>query len=181
MPTKIGLIKLLNEILSEVGDLENIEPYTDIEYHSPRAAYFYTDSGDSVDIEIETGINMFELSTSLVEIPKIVKQTWEQTKGNKDIINVNFLVNYSATKGSKTDLKEYYRIVKTVLDFTNDYVNKFKPFLVLIIAEEASSEKNTKNNFYSNIISRNINHDYQIIDNVKLKDGHKGAMLMRTK
>jgi hypothetical protein len=115
------------------------------------------------------------------EIPKIVQQTYDQTKGNKDIVSVNFLVNHDAAQGTKSDLREYYRILKTVLKFTNDYVNKFDPFIVLIIAEEATSDKNTKNQFYSNIISRNINPNYRIIDNVKMKDGHKGYMLMRAK
>jgi hypothetical protein len=181
MPTKIGLIKLLNEVITEVGDLKNIEPYTDIEYHSPRAAYFYTDSGDQVDMEIESGLEWFELNLGLVEIPKIVQQTYDQTKGNKDIVSVNFLVNHDAAQGTKSDLREYYRILKTVLKFTNDYVNKFDPFIVLIIAEEATSDKNTKNQFYSNIISRNISPNYRIIDNIKMKDGHKGYMLMRAK
>jgi hypothetical protein len=125
MPTKIGLIKLLNEVITEVGDLKNIEPYTDIEYHSPRAAYFYTDSGDQVDMEIESGLEWFELNLGLVEIPKIVQQTYDQTKGNKDIVSVNFLVNHDAAQGTKSDLREYYRILKTVLKFTNDYDDTF--------------------------------------------------------
>ena len=164
MPTKIGLIKLLSEVITEVGDLKNIEPYIDIEYHSPRAAYFYTDSGDQVDMEIETGLEWFELKLGLVETPKIVQQTHDQTKDNRDILSVNFLVNDDAAQGTKSDIREYYRILKTVLKFTNDYVNKFNPFIVLIIAEEASSEKNTKNQFYSNIISKNISPNYRIID-----------------
>ena len=186
MPTKIGLIKLLSEVITEVGDLKNIEPYTDIEYHSPRAAYFYTDSGDQVDMEIETGIEWFELKLGLVEIPKIVQQTYDQikdnmdkTKDNTDIVSVNFLVNRDAAQGTKSNIREYYRILKTVLEFTNDYVNKFNPFIVLIIAEEASSDRNTKNQFYSNIINKNISPNYRIVDNIEMKDKHKGYMLMR--
>lgn len=181
MPTKIGLIKLLNEVLNEIGDLKNIEPYDNIEYHSPAAGYFYTDSGDQVDIEIETDINFDELQLALDEIPKIVQQSFNKTKDNKDIINVNFLVNHTATQGSKVDLKEYYRILKTVLKFTNDYVNKYKPFIVLILAEEALLGKNTKNQFYLNIIKNNIDHNYQMVDNIQMKDGHRGSMLMRIK
>jgi hypothetical protein len=191
MPTKIGLIKLLSEIITEVGDLENIKPYTDIKYHSPSAASFSTESGEStesgdqVDMEIETGIEWFELKLGLVEIPKIVQQTYDQIKDNTDktdntdIVSVNFLVNHDAAQGKKSHIKEYYRILKTVLEFTNDYVTKFNPFIVLIIAEEASSDKNIKNQFYSNIINKNISSNYRIVDNIEMKDKHKGYMLMR--
>lgn len=174
------LTKLLNEVLNEIGDLNSIEPMY-VKYHSPEAAYSYTDSMDRIDMKIKSDEKWSDLEQNIVEIPKIVQQTYNQTKGNKDIISVGFSVNNDNKQGNKLDLKEYYRILKTVLDFTNNYINKFQPFIILIIAEEISLGKNTKNNLYLNIIKHNINNNYKIIDNIQTKDGHKGTIIMRLK
>jgi hypothetical protein len=181
MRTKIKLVKLLNEILNEIGDLQNIKPYEDLEYSSPRSAYFYTDSRDLVDIEIENNISYEDLQVSLIEMPKIFTQTYNKTKGSKDIININFMVNYDDKKGAISNIKEYYRILKTVLLFSNEYIKKTQPFAVIILASEVESSKNIKGQLYLNIIKNNIDSNYRLVDNIEMKAGYSGFLLMRTK
>lgn len=180
MPGKIHMMRILTELMTEVGDLQKIPSY-EYEETSKNTAEFTTDSGTFVSIEMECGISMVELTEWLDEgsIPEVFFQTYSKTKKGRDICNLNFTAEGDFVQGKKTDLSEYSRILKTITDYTNRYLSKHTPFAIEVFADEMPG-KSTKTEYYSRIMKQNLRSDYRIIENVYTVDGYKGFLIMRT-
>jgi len=179
MPGKIHMMQILAELMSEVGDLQKLPAYK-YEKLSDEFAEFTTDSGTQISMEMERDISMEEMTEWLDEgsIPEVFFQTYARTKKSKDICNLNFTAEGDFLQGKKTDLAEYARIMKTVVEFTNEYIEKHKPFAVQVFADELPG-KSTKTEYYGRILKQNLRSDYRLIENVYTVDGYKGFIIMR--
>ena len=175
---KFFLSSILRDLILEVGDMNNQIPY-DIQTPSKSKAEFFTDLGKKVSIEIQQiDHEMFERGVDLDSVPDIFFDSYNLTKKNKNLFNLTFDVNGSETQGAKTDLKGYFKIMKTILDFANDFIDKNKPFAIIILAEE-KSEHDIKKQYYGEILKKNINTDYRLLDNIKSNFGNGGFIIMR--
>lgn len=123
---------------------------------------------------------MFEKGVDAESVPDIFFDSYNLTKKNKDLYNLTFDVNGSEIQGAKTDLKGYFKIMKTVLTFVNSFVEEKKPFAIIILVDE-KSEKDTKKRYYGEILKQNINKEYRILDGIKSNFGHEGYIIMRSR
>ena len=175
---KFFLSTILRDLILEVGDMSNQIPY-DIKTPSKSKAEFFTDSGKKVSIEIQQiDQEMFERAVDIDTVPDIFFDSYNLTKKNKDIFNLTFDVNGSETQGAKTDLRGYFKIMKTVLDYVNDFVDENRPFAIIILADE-KSDQNIKKQYYGEILKKNINAEYRLLDNIKSNFGNDGFIIMR--
>ena len=157
----IKLTDILNEIISEVGDLENIEPY-EFDYDSWESS-FYTEDGDLVVMRTE---NETDKLRSLLTASKIFE------KEKNEIYNISFEVNGVDTQAKKTTLQEFIKILKTVSIYAKNELERInsgltredKPIFIIGAQSKKSSELKSdpqKIALYANIISKNLPDNYR--------------------
>jgi hypothetical protein len=146
------LSKLLNEMITEVGDLNNIEPY---ELHS----------NNTFDINDELyGEIIFDRMNDSIEefsFPPIINE-----KKIKYITNVGYSINETESQYTKTSLSILLRIIKTVQTAILNYIKK-RPNDVLVIFEEdkfGNLSMGQKYKLYLQILNQNLPSGYMMGD-----------------
>jgi hypothetical protein len=158
---QIKLLNLLNEILNEIGDLQNIESY-EFDYN-PWESSFYTEDGDLVIMRVE---NDTEILRNDLEASKIFE------KEKNEIYNISFEVNGTITQAKKTSLKELIKILKTVSIFAAEEIKRIDSNLpkdekpIFVVGAQSKSEIIAMNDpqkfmLYTKIISNLLPSNYR--------------------
>jgi hypothetical protein len=148
MSRTTNLKALLYEVISEIGDVENIESYSFTKI-SNQNYEFETDQGDKVKVVFFIA----PLSVLNVKDPN-PKQTFT---------NVGFSISGSETQLKKSTYSYLIKIIKTVIDVILDYLKTNHPKYLFISATNKSDEKSSiefdtqKNQLYQAIMLKNIN------------------------
>jgi hypothetical protein len=161
---QIKLLNLLNEILNEIGDLQNIEPYGF--YYEPEESGFYTDDRDLIVMRVEDDT---EILRDELEASKIFE------KDKNIIYSLSFNVNGETTQAKKSNLKEFYKIIKAVSIFASKELERINSGLsrnekpILVIGAQSKTIKGLVNDpqkyqFYQNILSKGLPPNYRIQD-----------------
>jgi len=145
---KITLVKLLDEIINEVGDFNNIIPY---EYDQSG---FILSDGYKVDVKIS------ELGNNIIDIPPIFNPY------DNKIYNLSFNVEGDDAQFKKSNYAELIKILKTVVEILKDKIEiLLKGSIFTILASDKKgniSMDKQKFKLYKSIISKNIPSDYRI-------------------
>jgi hypothetical protein len=160
----IKLVSLLNEILKEVGDLTNIEPYP---YSNNK---FRTDDDLRVHVDIEI-LDDYVVNDILYDNPQLPQ--------NEDVVaNVSFDINGQQNQYTTTSYKEYIRILKTVTLIVEEWMKNNPSVNILMFF---AANKNAKLHFvstdpqktklYLTIIQKQLskNNNWIIIDDIKYR------------
>ena len=164
MSRTIKLKALLHEVISEVGDVENIGSYS-FTKTSNKTYEFETEQGDKVKIVFQVA----PLSILKIEDPLV-----------DTFINVGFTISGSETQLKKSTYSYLIKILKTITDAIVDYLKINHPKYLLISATNKSDEKSMieyddqKSRLYQAIMIKNINKlpeyngkwKYKILNNV---------------
>lgn len=161
---QIKLLNLLNEILNEVGDLQNIKPY-EFDY-DPWESSFYTEDGDLVVMRVEDDTDKLR---SVLNISKVFE------KDINTIYNLSFDINGETTQAKKSTLKELIKILKTVSIFASEELQRINSGIpknekpILIIGAQSKTLKGLVNDpqkyqLYSKIISNILPSNYRMQD-----------------
>jgi hypothetical protein len=161
---QLTLQKLIQEVIQEVGDLANIEPYRYTYLSNIPAGTFITTEGEEVLMFME------KIDLPEIKIPTIFKQTGRglEEKNQIPIVQIGYTVQELATQARKTNLKELYRILKTLLNFVNRsipaVVNKYGEDTLFIIASQSKSTEDfepspQKDALYREIFYKNLPKD----------------------
>jgi hypothetical protein len=164
----LKLISILNEIILEYGDLSNIEPYP-YKKLSHNKYSFTDDQGDMVNVEFQ--------SFAGIEVELM------PTLRNKKGYNCIFKVNDNIKQYKTTDVREYNRILKTILNINNEFINNNKPDFMFYKGTSKTREDvtdfNIKDRVYFAIIKANTPNEYGYsISNV---EGYMGVLLVKEK
>jgi hypothetical protein len=164
----LKLKAILNEILNEVGDLNNIPSYSYEEKDKGHYS-FMTEEKEEVNVFME------EFPLSFIGI--------NDTDIN-EFTNISFTFNDSETQAIKTNYKTLIRTLKTVQDITLKYLNLTKPKYIFISATNKSPESGQivdpqKSQLYQSIMLKNIsklpkyngNWKYLILNNLSFIKG----------
>lgn len=135
-------------MIFESGDLSNIQFYPIKRVNNET--YKYHD-------------NNFSLVVKLVAIPYASQSLWfPNTVDLGHVYNLSFSVNDVTTQAKKTNVKEYFKILKTVLMATVDFIKREAP-VVLILSGNGKDEEHeyeigssTKDRLYREIIKANL-------------------------
>lgn len=164
MSRTIKLKALLYEVISEVGDMENINSYS-FTKTSDKVYEFETEQGDKVKVTFQVA----PLSILKIEDPLVNK-----------FINIGFTISGSDTQFKKTTYSYLIKILKTITYVTDDYLKINQPKYLFLAATNKSDEKSMnefddqKIRLYQAIMIKNINKlpeyngkwKYKILDNV---------------
>jgi len=164
MSRTTSLKALLYEVISEIGDIQNIESYPFLK-KSNELYGFETEQGDKVEVSFLVG----PLGVLNIEDPN-PQQTFT---------NVAFTISGSETQLKKSTYSYLIKIIKTVVDVLLDYLKTNHPKYIFISATSKSDEKSTvefdsqKGRLYQAIMLKNINKlpkyegewKYKILDN----------------
>ena len=173
MSRTIKLKALLYEVISEVGDVENIESYPFIKT-SNQNYKFETEQGDKVEVSFM----VFPLSVINIEDPSV-----------DTFINVGFTISGVDTQFKKSTYSYLIKILKTILNITLDYLKSNQPKYIFLSSSNKSEEKyssewdSQKNQIYQAIILKNIgklpkyngNWKFKILNDVL---GYKGDSIL---
>lgn len=153
---KIELFKLLSEIINEVGDLSNIEPYK----------FSLKDTGG--DFKTEEGyrvnVNLTKWSSNLhknLVFPPIV-----EIEG-KNIYNIGYSIEGEGSQFIKSNYKTLIKILKTVSLIIEHHVKRLdsqNPIFTLFATDKRGKghEDKQKTLIYKEILSKNIPTGYRI-------------------
>lgn len=159
--TKIKLLeKALTDIYLEALDFKNIVPYP-----ISDDGKFTTSSGASGKVLIQN----VENDLDEIELPEIVMQSYDFYKRKKPmhskIYNFAYTIDGSDTQAKKTNYKEILEILLTVMKYLKNFIEKTKPFAVVILPMDKLGGLSTdlqKKLIYDRMISDNIPKEYSV-------------------
>ena len=175
----INRVRLLQEVVNEAGDLRGITPYD-----LTGKDEFITDSNKKVTVKFDL-ISLTELY-SMANVPPKFSLTIRGSKTEeKPIYNLTFLVENEELQATRTTLKEYYRIIKTVFIIAEDFIKTKSPFALCVFTTPKikDGDMTQKYAFYEMINSQNLPQGYTA-DEVQLKDflgGNRGLIIYKKK
>jgi len=166
----IKLKLLYEQILKEVGDLENIK------------SYLYSNNSFKTNQEWRVDVEFKEFDNKEIEALGINIKYYPSP-----IYNVNFNIEGDESQFSKTTLDEYLKIIKTVVEICKDFIEEKHPNGLVFSA--ASKNPNNlfttdpqKSKFYKVVVIKQLNKTpgWKLID-LPLDDKFKGFMMYNKK
>ena len=164
----IKLRILYEQLLKEVGDLENINPYP----YSNNS--FTTEQGWKVNVYFQKyddeDLQALNINTKFYPSP---------------VYNVVFDVEGEESQFSKTTLEEYYKIIKTVAEICTDFIKENNPKGLTFLA--ANKDRNIlfktdpqKSKFYKVIVLKHLTkiQGWGLV-NLSPFDGFEGFMIYK--
>lgn len=153
MSNKSNLLTLLNEIILEVGDLENINL---IDYQKTHSGGKFVTQIDGKDIRVS--VNITKWPTSLnhqLEFPPII------TPNPNSIFNVGYSLEGEDTQFTKSSFKDLIYILKTVSEITKkQFLSKLdtNPTFIMFATDKKGEgyEDPQKLNLYRAILSKQL-------------------------
>lgn len=165
----IRLKLIYEQILKEVGDLENIKQYS---YSSNS---FTTDQGWKVNVDFR------ELDKEELFLLKLKSEYYPGP-----IFNISFTVEGDETQFSKTNMHEYLKIIKTITEICKDFILKENPNGLVFFAANKDKEEifsktdPQKSKFYKAIVVKQLSkiQGWRLI-NISLYDEFEGFMMYK--
>jgi hypothetical protein len=154
----IGLIKLFEEIVNEVGDLKNISSFN----------YKLTNDGGQFYFEFEhqkckCNVNFTQVSPDMYysfNFPPIINHK------DKEIISVGFDIEGTDEQYLKSNPKLLFGILKTVTDIIKDSLHKYPENCIFVIMATSKTGSGfndpQKMNLYKLILQQNLPTGYRM-------------------
>jgi hypothetical protein len=145
------LFKLLNEIITEVGDLNNIEPYK--LDSGGYADSFLIDDKTYATVHFDP-VNSFSNKSPEIEFPPII----DINRDKVQITNIGYKIEGSTSQHYKTTPSTLFRILKTVALIVERYAEEW-PDEVLVVFEEdkfGNVSAGQKTKLYAQVIMKNL-------------------------
>lgn len=167
----IKLNSILNEILSELGDSNDTFNYSPLHYHEIDGigfqaqiyhSKFKDDENKNIKVEISTAFSFDRNGNK-----KDYKMDWD-IPVDYWVIGYKYQGYLGGNKNDKdkTTIKNYLKIVNTVVAIMNDFVNKIKP-KGIIVADDPNIKHNPfldqKAKIYKYLLGKNVPSGYKMV------------------
>lgn len=178
----IKLLQLLAETINEIGDLQNIEPYKTIN-PNPRSYYFSANiNGVKKNVKVE-----FQDFSEHAFLFKVKSQIFKDSLKKTDLevnglYNLGFSIDGITSQYDKTNLSDYFRIMKTVLVSSYNFLEKRKPFGIAFFGADKKGEAGIdkqKTLMYFRVAAKNLPKGYRL-EEVEY-NGDKGYIIYKDK
>jgi hypothetical protein len=146
--TYINYIQNLNESeqkLVEIG--QRVRPYDTDFWFNEKGNTIYTDFRDEQKNEISVRFHRFKEGSTGFE--------------------VEFTVNNRSVEAFKTDTKHFFKIIFTVIQVINEFIEKYNPTQLFIEGEDKEDKQGQKNAIWLQYIKVNLKVDDYVIGNHK--------------
>jgi hypothetical protein len=153
---KIKLLKLLAEVINEIGDLSNIESYN----------YNITDKGGNFKTEDEYEVNV-DITAWPPSLYKQFKFPPVVELNNNPIYNIGYSIEGQGSQFMKSNYKILIKILKTVSLIVEHHINKLdsqNPIFTLFAEDKKGKghDDTQKTLIYKEILSKNLPPNYRI-------------------
>jgi len=156
----IGLIKLLEEVVNEVGDLKNITSF-DYKLREGGGTFYFKFKHQKCKCTVDFTQTPTDINKSFT-LPPVVDHT------NKDIIAIGYSIEGTDEQYLKTNYSLLLRILKTVVDIVKDSLHKHPEdsifFMMAASKIGTGYEDPQKMNLYKLILQQNIPPGYRMGD-----------------
>jgi hypothetical protein len=157
---KIILLKLLNEVITEVGDLENILGFD----------YKLTNNGGEFEFEFKSKTIRGEVN--FTEIPKQLAKEFNFppviNPEGKPIISIGYGIEGNDEQYLKSNYKYLLNILKTVINIIKDSISKYSPSSIFVVFATSKTGEGyndqQKMNLYKLVLQKNVPSGYRIGD-----------------
>jgi len=139
--------------LIEIGDLKGIKPFP-YERILGDEYEFISNVG-----KVEVNFGEYEQSDTNLNVK------YEGFDYKKPQINVGYILEGVDSQYLKSNPRELFKILKTIVDITNDYILNNSPYTLLFFGVDkygSSSDDKQKNSLYLSIINQNLPTGYRL-------------------
>ena len=131
--------------LLEIG--QRVQPYDTDFLFDEKGNMVYTDFRDEQKNEISVRFHRFKEGSNGFE--------------------VEFTVNNRSVEAFKTDAKHFFKIISTVVQVINEFIEKYKPTQLFIEGEDKEDKQGQKNSIWLQYIKVNLKADGYVVGNHK--------------
>jgi hypothetical protein len=131
--------------LYEIG--QRVQPYDTDFLFGEKGNMVYTDFRDEQKNEISVRFHRFKEGSNGFE--------------------VEFTVNNRSVEAFKTDTKHFFKIISTVVQVINEFIEKYKPTQLFIEGEDKEDKQGQKNSIWLQYIKVNLKADEYVVGNHK--------------
>jgi hypothetical protein len=131
--------------LLEIG--QRVQPYDTDFLFGEKGKMVYTDFRDEQKNEISVRFHRFKEGSNGFE--------------------VEFTVNNRSVEAFKTDTKHFFKIISTVVQVINEFIEKYKPTQLFIEGEDKEDKQGQKSTIWLQYIKVNLKADNYVVGNHK--------------
>lgn len=139
--------------ITEIGDLKGIKPFP-----------YEQVLGD--EYEFKSNLGKVEVSFSEYSQPDTnLKVSYEGFDYTQTQVNVGYTLEGVGSQYLKSNPRELFKILKTVVDITNDYISKQSPYVLLFFGSSKDGslkDDKQKNSLYLSIMNQNLPTGYRL-------------------
>jgi hypothetical protein len=165
---KLSLASLISEIINEVGDLKNINPYNYqlTKYPGGIAGNFWVEFPSGKQEMADVIIESIDPSNKIdIELPPVFEINDPKIKG----FSIAYTIGNEDAQFDKSDLKTYVKVMATVVNIVKEVVSDnekkyYKP-LYLFLSTSKTGEmgtQDTKLKYYQAILNNNLPSGYRM-------------------
>jgi hypothetical protein len=166
----IKLLQLLAETINEIGDLQNITSYEYRKFNSLNYVFSANINGEKVNVKV-----WFENVDDAIPMLKVNTQIFKNNLkkyGMDGVYNMGFSINQETAQYGKTNLREYFPILKTISNIAKEFISNRDPFAITVFGEDKKGTGGIdpqKTLLYFKVLNSNLPKGYRI-DNVEYED-----------
>ena len=139
--------------ITEIGDLKGIKPFP-----------YEQVLGDEYEFQSNVGrvnVNFEELTQSDTDL----KVSYGGFDYGQPQVNVGYTLEGVDSQYLKSNPRELFKILKTIVDITNDYISKQSPYVLLFFGvskDGGLKDDRQKNSLYLSIMNQNLPTGYRL-------------------
>jgi len=92
-----------------------------------------------------------------------IQVVFHRFKEGSNSFEVEFTVNGFSGEAFKTDTKHFFKIISTVVQVINEFIEKYQPTQLFIEGEDKLGKQGQKNNIWMQYVKVNLNADDYVI------------------
>jgi hypothetical protein len=177
MSNIIKLSKLVNEILTEIGDLKGIQP---VKWQRVSDRYLFQVDNNKVECSFQPWTHQDLID---IIIPSVDNEIFQDTVVKKRALllnsyNLAFTVNGRSDQANKTDIQTFFVILSTIVSITKDFIETNNPFILTIFSASkfgALSNDKQKDLIYAEILKQHLPANYYLRD-IHVKEMYDNGM-----
>jgi hypothetical protein len=175
----IKLMMLLHETLNEIGDLQNITPYEYKKINNLNYIFSANINGEKTNVKV-----WFDNIENAIPLLKVNSQIYNNNlkKYYQDgVYNMGFSVNKKTSQYDKTNLREYFPILKTISNIAFEFINNRDPFAITVFGEDKKGTGGIdpqKTLLYFKLLSSNLPKKYRL-DNIEYLSKKNGYVIYK--
>lgn len=144
---------IAESLITEVGDLKGINtfPYR----KRTKEEYRFTSNVGKVSVYIE----------ELTQEDTRLKVSYKDFDYTKPQVNLGYSIEGVNSQYTKSNPRELFKIIKTVVQITNDYIAKYSPYAVLFFGinkDGTLADDEQKNALYLIVANQNLPKGYRL-------------------